>query len=119
MLRQLEAFERKWVCLGDTVDIKCSISFHHDITWLKLNNEQPPIVMMVTSLISDGEMAVIYRDKDLWTEASVKGRAVTLTIKNISVDYLGLYYCTRTKDKVLTFVTGVLVHGKNAFYNSS
>ncbi|KAL2098016.1 hypothetical protein ACEWY4_007223 [Coilia grayii] len=109
VMLHLEAFERKRVSLGDTVEIDCNISFHRDITWLKLNNDQPPIVLMVTAL-SHGKITAIYQDKHLWSNASVKERTVALAIKNISVNHLGLYYCTTTKDKVLTFGTGVLVY---------
>lgn len=117
MLRPLQAFEMKEVHLGDTVEIECNISFHHDITWLRMNNGQPPLVLMVTSLISDGAITITYQDKYHGSStARVKGRFVAMTIKNISVNDLGLYYCTRIKDKVLTFGAGVYL-GKNASKN--
>ncbi|XP_041965540.1 uncharacterized protein LOC121723628 isoform X2 [Alosa sapidissima] len=106
-LRRLEAFEMRKVDLGGTMEIECNISFHHDITWLKLNDGQPPIVLMVTS-VTDGEITVVYQDKHhVNSMARVKRRIVAMTITNIQINDLGLYYCTRVKDKVLTFGTGV------------
>lgn len=118
MLRRLQAFEVKEVNLGDTVEIECNISFHHDITWLRMKNGQPPLVLMVTSLISDGEITTTYPHQYHGSStAHVKGRFVAMTITNISVNDLGLYYCTRIKEKVLTFGAGVYLHGRNAFNN--
>lgn len=117
MLKRLQAFEMKEVYLGETVEIECNISFHHDITWLKMHNGQPPLVLMVTSLISDGAITVTYQDQYHGsTTARVKGRTVAMTITNISVNDLGLYYCTRIKGKMLTFGAGVYL-GKNASNN--
>lgn len=110
-LNHLEAVQLKEVNLGDTVVLKCNISFYNDIHWLKMS-EGRPMALMVTSLKHNGELSVVWNYNESRFEGFMEKQMTGLRISNVSTSDLATYYCATLYQKHLDFDKGVQLYSK-------
>ncbi|XP_067297277.1 uncharacterized protein [Pseudorasbora parva] len=107
-LNHLEAVQLKEVKLGETVVLKCNISFN-DIHWLKMS-EGRPMALMVTSLKHNGELSVVWNYNESRFEGFLEKQMTGLRIAHVSTSDLGTYYCASLYQKHLDFDKGVQLY---------
>ncbi|XP_077102554.1 uncharacterized protein LOC143753755 [Siphateles boraxobius] len=108
-LKHLEAVQLKEVNLGDTVVLKCNISFYNDIHWLKIS-EGRPVALMVTSLKHNGELSVVWNYNESRFEGFMEEQLTGLRISQISTSDLSTYHCATLYQKHLDFDKGVQLY---------
>ncbi|KAG1956370.1 si:dkey-22i16.9 [Pimephales promelas] len=108
-LNHLDAVQLKEVSLGDTVVLKCNISFYNDIHWLKMS-EGRPMALMVTSLKHNGELSVVWNYNESRFEGFMEEQMTVLRIFQISTSDLSTYHCATLYQKHLDFDKGVQLY---------
>ncbi|XP_075209728.1 Ig kappa chain V-V region T1 [Chanos chanos] len=96
----------KQIQIGDYVTLDCNISFHHEITWLRVRSGMDPEVVVVAGLNSDGQMSTVWSMGSNHFSGSVKNRSIALIIRNVSEEDLGSYYCVTKDGRMLQFGKG-------------
>lgn len=110
-LRALGAIERKQVKLGQPVVLKCNISLHHEIFWLRVSMKERPRLLMVVRLKNDGSLTEVLNDNRTHFEACLVGKFFGLRIFNVLNNDLGSYYCGIVEGKRMEFEEGVHIYG--------
>ncbi|KAI2650243.1 Immunoglobulin lambda variable 3-9 [Labeo rohita] len=86
--------------LGQNVTINCGLDLK-EVTWLLLNSPDPPVLILHS--ISNPP-ATFYFNKGFKEKYSVQSKH-NLFIKDVSIDELGVYYCTNI-DRTAQFSNG-------------
>ncbi|KAI4905848.1 hypothetical protein NFI96_021758, partial [Prochilodus magdalenae] len=106
-LMSLKALKETTVRLGDGVTLKCDMSYHHEINWLKMDEDAQPKSVMVMGLKNDGALSVAWNSNETHYEGCVVERLIGLRIFNVSDSDLGMYFCAALSGKVMVFAEGI------------
>ncbi|XP_007248725.3 uncharacterized protein LOC103038664 isoform X1 [Astyanax mexicanus] len=112
----LEAVEMLEVELGQAVTLKCNISLHHEIFWLKVSMEDKPRLLMVAGLKSDGIVSDVwnYDTSRYRGSLGLDERFFGLKILHVLKSDLASYYCGTLDGKRMEFEEGVHIYAKPA-----
>ncbi|XP_017551977.1 uncharacterized protein LOC108426766 isoform X2 [Pygocentrus nattereri] len=111
-LTALGAVEMKPVTLGETVVLKCNISLHHEIFWLRVSMEERPRLLMVTGLKSDGKLSEVWNYNSTQFTGCLVDKSFGLKISHVLKSDLASYYCGIADGKRMDFEDGVHIFAK-------
>ncbi|KAF4090465.1 hypothetical protein AMELA_G00052350 [Ameiurus melas] len=109
-LRALGTIEQKLVKLGESVVLKCTISLHHEIFWLKVNMKEKPKIVMVARLKNDGGLTEVLNHNSTHFEGCLVDKFFGLKIFSVLNSDLGSYYCGIVEGKRIEFENGVHIY---------
>ncbi|XP_017317949.1 novel immune-type receptor 14 isoform X1 [Ictalurus punctatus] len=109
-LRALGTIEQKRVKLGESVVLKCSISLHHEIFWLRVNMKERPKVVLVARLKNDGGITEVLNHNSTHFEGCLVDKFFGLKIFSVLNSDLGSYYCGIVEGKRMEFEDGVHIY---------
>ncbi|KAG7333935.1 hypothetical protein KOW79_002342 [Hemibagrus wyckioides] len=109
-LKGLGATEQKQVQLGKSVVLRCNISLHHEIFWLRVNRLERPRLLMVARLKNDGDFTEIWNYDSTHYEGCLVDKFIGLRILNVLINDLGSYYCGIAEGKRMEFEDGVHIY---------
>lgn len=107
----LGPIERKQVKLGEPVLLKCNISLHHEIFWLRVNMKERPRLLMVVRLKNDGGLTEVLNYNTTHFESCLVDKFFGLRIFSVLDNDLGSYYCGIVEGKRMEFEEGVHIYG--------
>ncbi|MCI4376292.1 hypothetical protein PGIGA_G00186730 [Pangasianodon gigas] len=110
-LKALSTIERKWVKLGEPVVLKCNISLHHEIFWLRVSIMEKPRLLMVARLKNDGGLTEVLNYNSTHFEGCLVDKFFGLRIFSVLNNDLGSYYCGIVEGKHMEFEDGVHIYG--------
>lgn len=110
-LRAFGTLEQKIVKLGEPVLLKCNISLHHEIFWLRVNMKERPRLLMVVRLKNDGGITEVLNNNRTHYESCLVDKFFGLRILTVLTDDFGLYYCGIVEGKHMAFEEGVHIYG--------
>lgn len=113
-LKASGSIEQKRVKLGDPVTLRCNISLHHEIFWLRVSMMEKPRIIMVSRLKNDGELTEVLNYDRTHYEGCLMDRFFGLRIFSVLISDLGSYYCGIVEGKRMEFEDGVHLHGNIA-----
>ncbi|KAL6487030.1 hypothetical protein MHYP_G00036560 [Metynnis hypsauchen] len=102
----------KPVTLGETVVLKCNISLHHEIFWLRVSMVERPRLLMVTGLKSDGKLSEIWNYNSTHFKGCLFDKFFGLKISHVMKSDLASYYCGIADGKRMDFEDGVHIFAK-------
>ncbi|KAF7710326.1 hypothetical protein HF521_009198 [Silurus meridionalis] len=108
--KAMGAIERQEVQLGKPVILKCNISLHHEIFWLKVNNEEKPRIVLVARLKNNGGLTEVMNYNTTHYEGCMIDRFFGLKISSVLNSDLGSYYCGIVEGKRMEFEDGVHIY---------
>ncbi|KAK2852522.1 hypothetical protein Q7C36_007723 [Tachysurus vachellii] len=109
-LKASGSIEQKRVKLGDPVTLRCNISLHHEIFWLRVSMMERPRIIMVSRLKNDGELTEVLNYDRTHYEGCLMDRFFGLRIFSVLKSDLGSYYCGIVEGKRMEFEDGVHLH---------
>uniref|UniRef100_A0A8C9RNA7 Ig-like domain-containing protein n=1 Tax=Scleropages formosus TaxID=113540 RepID=A0A8C9RNA7_SCLFO len=104
---------RRNVVPGDTVSLRCNISYHVEITWIKQPTDESPALLLTAHIGNDGKLFIKKQLSPRFT-AQVSERSIMLTVGNVTAADCGLYYCLGKTEQNLLLGHGVALTGKEA-----
>ncbi|KAJ8271716.1 hypothetical protein COCON_G00105750 [Conger conger] len=105
MMESLETVLQKAVDLGDAVELRCIISYHYEITWMRQGPNEVPTILLVAKLEDAGKVGYVYQRSKHFIGVS-SNRSISLMIKGITKADYALYYCAGKDTKILNFGNG-------------
>ncbi|KAL7855571.1 hypothetical protein AOLI_G00191750 [Acnodon oligacanthus] len=111
-VKSLKALQEKTVTLGEPVTLKCDMSYHHEIYWVKLGADYQPKTVMVMGLKNDGALSVAWNSNETHYEGCVVERLIGLKISKVSERDLAMYFCAASIGKPMEFGEGVRLQTK-------
>ncbi|XP_072534325.1 uncharacterized protein [Salminus brasiliensis] len=112
--KALEAVNMLQVELGGTITLKCNISLHHEVFWLRVSMEERPRLLMVAGLKSDGKISEVWNYDAAHYKGCLVDRFFGLQISHVLRSDFASYYCGILDGKRMEFEEGVHVYAKPA-----
>ncbi|KAM9477502.1 uncharacterized protein Hap1MRO34_010325 [Clarias gariepinus] len=110
-LRALGTIKQKQVKLGEKVILKCNISLHQEIFWLRVSRMEKPRLIMVARLKNDGGLTEVVNYNSTHYEGCLVDKFFGLRILTVLKNDLGSYYCGTVEGKHMEFEDGVHIYG--------
>uniref|UniRef100_A0A8B9RBI0 Ig-like domain-containing protein n=1 Tax=Astyanax mexicanus TaxID=7994 RepID=A0A8B9RBI0_ASTMX len=101
------ALKKMEVNLGQSQMLKCDMSYHHEINWIRMDDQAKPKTLMVMGLKNDGAMSVAWNFNDSHFEGCVVDRFIGLRIYQVSESDLATYFCAASHNKRMEFGEGI------------
>lgn len=112
LLGASENVQIKEVHLGQAALLKCNVSLHHEVFWLKVNMKEMPKLLMVARLKNDGGLTEVHKYNDSNFEGCLVEKLFGLRIFRVLKSDLGSYFCGIFDNKRMEFADGVHIYGK-------
>ncbi|KAG9259634.1 hypothetical protein AMEX_G27141 [Astyanax mexicanus] len=106
-LKPSNALKKMEVNLGQSQMLKCDMSYHHEINWIRMDDQAKPKTLMVMGLKNDGAMSVAWNFNDSHFEGCVVDRFIGLRIYQVSESDLATYFCAASHNKRMEFGEGI------------
>ncbi|KAG7458532.1 hypothetical protein MATL_G00221390 [Megalops atlanticus] len=107
--QSLEVTDWRKVRLGGSVTLGCTVSYHVEITWMRHQPDQVPVIVLVAKVESDGNLFMTKQENARFTGV-LENRSVSLKIENVTSTDLTLYYCAGKEGRILQFGKATRLH---------
>lgn len=107
------------VQLGESVTLRCDISFYHETAWVRHKPDQIPVILLVAGPNRpDGSINSKNHVSPRFTAVANKSSEINdLRISNVTLEDLALFYCMGRVEGKQTFGRGTRLYLGEKYYN--